>query len=944
MSKTPQWVLDKIEEVKVKGSTELDLSAPRNNRGNLDAIPIEIYELTFLKALRINYQKIREIPQEISHLQHLSEISIRHNKINEIPESISQLKNLVKIDLRKNKIQVIPEVFFYSKKLTSFSVNGNKITTIPNEISHAQSLTHIDFGRNLITYIPDEVAELKYLEILHLGSNNLRVIPDIISCLSNLKKLNLNRNQIKKIPHSLFQISSLQELFLNNNQISIIPEDIAKLSHLYKLDIANNSLLEFPKSILNLEHLSQLYIDRNRIPEIPESITYLKNLENLNLCKNQIQEVPEAIAQLPKLEKFDVRRNPIEVPPPEIVFEQGLEGIRNYYKQIREEGIAKLYEAKLLIVGEAGAGKTTLANKILDQHYELQPEDTTHGIDIHEYIFSYRDNDFRVNIWDFGGQEIYHATHRFFLTERSLYILVANERKEDTDFDYWLNIIQLLGKKSPAIILLNEKFGRKRKINENALRGQFRNIKEIISLDLSKSEEIPKLVNKIQAYLQTLDHIGDPLPKTWTNLRTFLETDGHNYITIESYLELCDDFGFKENTDKLSLSQYLHDLGIILHFQDDPLLNKTVILSPEWATDAVYQILDHPEIIENYGTFSRKDLSLIAINTAFENMQDEVLQLMLKFQLCYRITETANNYISPQLLDPQQPNYGWKHKNNLVAEYDYEFMPKGIISRFIVVMNRLIKNQGLVWRSGVILTKDNTDAEVIENLPQRRITIRVRGDHRRNLLTIIFHELDKIHDSFHGLKVDKLIPCNCPQCKPKSNPYLFPLKDIQRAIAANRKTIECRYSFAGVDVKGLIEGIYDPMSNLPSPARDAEFLRDITIRDSTVTITPNPVTDSENSQPKPDPKLPSTFVNASIFAFLLLISLGVVLTLAKTLTIVQLAIALIGLILVYVTTGVFTLRSSEQLRDTSTVVLIQAVLKQLPLLGNVINSLLKNNS
>jgi hypothetical protein len=26
---------------------------------------------------------------------------------------------------------------------------------------------------------------------------------------------------------------------------------------------------------------------------------------------------------------------------------------------------------------------------------------------------------FRVNIWDFGGQQIYHATHQFFLTKRS---------------------------------------------------------------------------------------------------------------------------------------------------------------------------------------------------------------------------------------------------------------------------------------------------------------------------------------------------------------------------------------------------------------------------------------------------------------------------------------------------------------------------------------------
>jgi hypothetical protein len=32
-------------------------------------------------------------------------------------------------------------------------------------------------------------------------------------------------------------------------------------------------------------------------------------------------------------------------------------------------------------------------------------------------------------IWDFGGQEIQHSTHQFFLTTRSLYLLVVDARK-----------------------------------------------------------------------------------------------------------------------------------------------------------------------------------------------------------------------------------------------------------------------------------------------------------------------------------------------------------------------------------------------------------------------------------------------------------------------------------------------------------------------------------
>jgi GTPase SAR1 family protein len=101
-----------------------------------------------------------------------------------------------------------------------------------------------------------------------------------------------------------------------------------------------------------------------------------------------------------------------------------------------DEGTDRLYEAKLVILGEPGAGKTSLAKKLVDAHYALSPtEKSTEGIEIVCWKFPFREGkDFVVNIWDFGGQEIYHATHQFFLTGRSLYILVADARREDTDF------------------------------------------------------------------------------------------------------------------------------------------------------------------------------------------------------------------------------------------------------------------------------------------------------------------------------------------------------------------------------------------------------------------------------------------------------------------------------------------------------------------------------
>ena len=65
------------------------------------------------------------------------------------------------------------------------------------------------------------------------------------------------------------------------------------------------------------------------------------------------------------------------VPPPEIAA-QGLGAIKRYWEQERDAGVDYLAEAKLLIVGESGAGKTSLAKKILDPDYVLDAaEDST---------------------------------------------------------------------------------------------------------------------------------------------------------------------------------------------------------------------------------------------------------------------------------------------------------------------------------------------------------------------------------------------------------------------------------------------------------------------------------------------------------------------------------------------------------------------------------------
>ncbi|MGD1805408.1 COR domain-containing protein [Dapis sp. BLCC M126] len=786
--------------------TELDL-----NGNELKNIPQSISRLSNLTKLGLSGNQLKNIPQSIFQLTNLTEIGLSRNQFKSIPKSISQLTNLTVLGLRSNQFKSIPESISQLTNLTVLSLGSNQFKSIPESISQLTNLTKLDLGGNQLQSIPESISQLTNLTELDLGFNQFKNFPELITKLANLTKLDLISNQLTTIPESISKLIHLTEIYLGENQLKIFPESITKISNLTELRLKRNQLKSIPESITKFNNLTHLDLSDNQLKIFPESISQLTNLTHLYLHDNQLTTIPESITKLTNLTFIYLVDNPLETPPIEIA-KKGIEAIREYIRQEKEEGIDYIYEAKLLIVGEGGAGKTTLANKIQNQNYQLRDEDTTKGIEVYQWNFQTKNqHNFQMNIWDFGGQEIYHATHQFFLTKRSLYILVADTRKEDTDFYYWLNVAELLSDNSPLLIIKNEKQERKREINQRVLQGQFTNIKEILATNLKTNRGLEEIRTEIQHHISKLPHIGHGLPKTWKKVREALETDGRNYITLTEYLSICEQNRFKKHEDKLQLIGYLHDLGVCLHFQDDPLLNKTVIIKPEWVTAAVYKALDNPKVYDNFGKFTKDDLTKIWHESKYLNMHDELLQLMIKFKLCYKIPGTSQTYIAPQLLTEDQPEYHWDENNNLILRYTYEFMPKGIITQFIVVMNEYIEEQKYVWKSGVILKKDEAKAEVIEYYGKREIKIRISGQQKRDFMTIVTHELDKIHSSYNNrLKYNKLIPCNCLTCNNNQNPHFYKFEKLNEWISNGRLETNCdNYPYDEVNIRSLIDDVID---------------------------------------------------------------------------------------------------------------------------------------
>jgi flagellar biosynthesis GTPase FlhF len=146
------------------------------------------------------------------------------------------------------------------------------------------------------------------------------------------------------------------------------------------------------KQLKELDLSGSFPYEEKKLIQIPGEVYELEHLEVLYLSYNRLTTVPESISKLQNLEKLGLKDNPIETPPPEVL-EKGVSAIKNYFRQMQAEGKDYLYEAKLLIVGEAGAGKTTLAKKIDNKDYVLkEDEQTTEGIDVIKWEFPWPGN------------------------------------------------------------------------------------------------------------------------------------------------------------------------------------------------------------------------------------------------------------------------------------------------------------------------------------------------------------------------------------------------------------------------------------------------------------------------------------------------------------------------------------------------------------------------
>ncbi|MEW6242581.1 MAG: COR domain-containing protein [Chloroflexota bacterium] len=225
-----------------------------------------------------------------------------------------------------------------------------------------------------------------------------------------------------------------------------------------------------------------------------------------------------------------------------------------------------------------------------------------------------------------------------------------------------------------------------------------------------------------------------------------------------------------------TLIGFLHDLSVVLHFEDDPRLEALGILNPQWVTNGVYKILNSHALFQNKGVLTTSMLDEILNLPEYpRGKRLFIVDMMKKFELCYDI-EPDKTFLVPDLLPKDQPDL--KFNGVPAFEYAYPVLPSSVITRFIVRMNQKI-DDGFVWRTGVVLKIGDNKALVKADIEDRKITIAIDGVEysRRDALSAIRYQLDEIHASIKGLNPQKMVPIpNAPKAEPVEYEYLLMLE------------------------------------------------------------------------------------------------------------------------------------------------------------------------
>lgn len=593
--------------------------------------------------------------------------------------------------------------------------------------------------------------------------------------LSAMTDLYLDGNRLTVLPPEIGYLTPLLRLYLKDNLLTAVPPEIGRLLSLEGLDLSGNRLTSVPPEIGRLASLTALHLDRNELRALPPEIRMLTDLRRLYLHGNEALGIPPEILG-PTVEEVYGPDEPRPAHP---------HAILDYYFRIEGTAGRPLAECKVIVVGRGGAGKTSLVKRINGEAFDpYEPE--THGITIRKIALPSTAGTVTGRVWDFGGQVVLHSMHEFFLTTRTLYLLVLGERDDmlERDAAYWLQLIRSYAGNAPVVVALNRSAGRQRQFDRATLEKSYGPILGWVATECSDVDAVRSGIAALKRELTAaidgphMQAVRDRFPRNWFAVKDALESMDEPYLDYAEYVMKCERNGVADADSQARLAARLHELGVTMSYGNDPRLRDTSVLKPNWLANGIYAVLRAndqddrlppglntvlvPEGVVNadlMGHIHQKAEAWNMLRTADypADKREFLLRLMDLFHLSYPLNREEGLHLVPSLL-PLHPPQGAEEPgmsaDRIRLRYEFHVVPAPLLPGFIARTFSLVPDR-LHWRRGVVVAYGASRGLVWTTQDERYIYVTVAGQHddRDELLTMVRGMLKELFAGYRGLVV-----------------------------------------------------------------------------------------------------------------------------------------------------------------------------------------------